>query len=186
MLSKLVILFFSRQWWLMPVTFLKKSWNFSVFVELQFHIAPILIFRKLKKKRKKKNCLQLNNADVHIVPWVQPTVTRLCMWYPIPPEVTYWIENDHSWSTSAWYAVDWLVIFQYSHVKILLFLNFISFDCSINGRFRPSPFPLKYAYVLGKWEWAIYSLLSIKQKWDTVWYSARILYWMLTVILPLT
>lgn len=37
----------------MPVIFLKKSWNFLVFVELQFHIAPILIFRKLKKEKKR-------------------------------------------------------------------------------------------------------------------------------------
>lgn len=35
----------------MPVIFLKKSWKFLVFVELQFHIAPILTFRKLKKKK---------------------------------------------------------------------------------------------------------------------------------------
>lgn len=49
----------------MPVTFLKKSWNFLVFAELQFHIAPVLTFRKLKKqKKKKKNVVQLNKAVV--------------------------------------------------------------------------------------------------------------------------
>lgn len=109
-LSKLVILFFFRQWWLMPVIFLKKSWNFLVFVELQFHIVPILIFRKLRKR-----LVQLNQAVVHIVPWVQPAITQLlyilyiyaiCVCYSVPPEVTYWIGHDHSCSTSAWTWTD--------------------------------------------------------------------------------
>lgn len=39
----------------MPVIFLKKSWNFLVFVELQFHIAPILTFRKFSKNQKNRN-----------------------------------------------------------------------------------------------------------------------------------
>lgn len=71
------------------------------------------------------------------------------------------------------------------YIYIFLFLNFISFDCSINGRSGHLPSPQSMHVFWGNGN-GLYSLLSIKQKWDTVWYPARILYWMLTVILPLT